>query len=172
MNFKRKPAEKVWLNTAAGAIGGMLGAWTMNQFQAGVSKLQAPAKAAAHPFREDVPATVKMAENISEITTGHHLTEKEKKKAEPVVHYGFGAFVGAVYGALAAKAPLAKTGSGTVYGAAVWLLADEIGVPAAGLSKPPNQIPARKHFEALASHLVYGLTVEGVRWLSGKTRFA
>jgi putative membrane protein len=112
------------------------------------------------------------AQVISEATTGHHLTPREKKTAQPLVHYSFGTLVGAVYGAMAAKVPAAKAGSGTVYGAAVWLLADEVGVPMAGLSKPPQAIPAQKHLEALASHLVYGLTVEGVRWLSGKTRFA
>jgi hypothetical protein len=167
MGFRRKRKENVWLNTAAGAIGGLMGAWTMNQFQAAVAKLQPPGKQGGGE-----PVTVKAAEQISEAATGHKLTRQQKKTAEPLVHYGFGTLVGAIYGAVAAKAPITKTGAGTVYGATVWLLADEIGVPAAGLSKPPQEVPLMKHLEALGSHLVYGLTVEGVRWLSGKTRFA
>jgi putative membrane protein len=167
MRLFRKKKENVWLNTAAGAIGGLLGAWTMNQFQAGIAKLQTSGQRSGGE-----PATVKAAEQVSEATTGRELTPAQKKTAEPLVHYGFGTLVGAIYGAAAAKAPITKAGAGRVYGATVWLLADEIGVPAAGLSKPPQEVPLMKHVEALASHLVYGLTVEGVRWLSGKTRFA
>jgi hypothetical protein len=167
MDFRKKREDKVWLSAVAGALGGLLGSWTMNQFQAGMVKLQKP-----QPKPQGEPATVKVAEGISQATMGHHLTPREKKQAEPLVHYGVGTLVGAVYGAMAAKVPVTKAGSGTVYGAAVWLVADEIGVPMAGLSKPPQQVPVEKHLEALASHLVYGLTVEGVRWLAGITRFA
>jgi putative membrane protein len=45
----------------------------------------------------------------------------------------------------------------------VWLGADEIGVPALGLSGPPTQYPLSVHLYALASHLVYGFTTELVR---------
>jgi putative membrane protein len=91
------------------------------------------------------------------------LNAEQKKTAEPLVHYGFGTAVGAIYGLLAAKTGVARAGAGTVYGSTVWLLADEIGVPATGLSKPPTQVPWSGHLQALASHLVYGLTTEGVR---------
>jgi len=155
--------RKLWLNTAAGAAGGLLGAWTMNRFQAGLKRVLPK-----EPGGGGEPATVQAAERVTETATGHGLTAAQKETAGPAVHYGFGALVGAVYGMLAAKAPVAKTGLGAVYGAAVWLLADEIGVPAAGLSKPPADVPLSKHAAALASHLVYGLTVEGARWTVGK----
>ena len=41
--------------------------------------------------------------------------------------------------------------------------ADEIGVYAFGLSKPPTQYPISVHLYALASHLIYGLITELVR---------
>ena len=43
------------------------------------------------------------------------------------------------------------------------VLADELAVPAAGLSKPPKEIPLTTHVYALASHLVYGWITETVR---------
>jgi len=49
------------------------------------------------------------------------------------------------------------------FGAAVWAIADEGIVPAAGLSKSPTEYPLSIHAYALASHLVYGLTTELVR---------
>ena len=53
--------------------------------------------------------------------------------------------------------------AGIPFGAALWLAADEIGVPAAGLAKGPAEYPVSKHASALAAHLVYGATTELVR---------
>jgi uncharacterized membrane protein YagU involved in acid resistance len=58
---------------------------------------------------------------------------------------------------------MVTAGAGSAYGAAVWLVGDEAVVPLLGLSKPPSQYPASTHAYALASHLVYGLTLEGGR---------
>ena len=58
---------------------------------------------------------------------------------------------------------MVTAGTGGGYGAAVWLIGDEAVVPLLGLSKPPSQYPASTHVYALASHLVYGLTLEGGR---------
>ena len=52
------------------------------------------------------------------------------------------------------------TGAGIPFGAAFWLLADEISVPLLGLSKGPTEYPVSTHAYALASHLVYGVTAE------------
>lgn len=54
-------------------------------------------------------------------------------------------------------------GLGLPFGAAVWFVADEIALPALGLSKKPTDYPAGVHTKALASHLVYGLSTDLVR---------
>ncbi|MCA1594417.1 MAG: DUF1440 domain-containing protein [Acidobacteria bacterium] len=74
-----------------------------------------------------------------------------------------GATSGALYGALAEAIPEVKAGVGVPFGAAVWLIADEGIVPAAGLSKSPTEYPLSIHAYAFASHLVFGLTTELVR---------
>jgi uncharacterized membrane protein YagU involved in acid resistance len=71
--------------------------------------------------------------------------------------------MGAVYGAMAEITPRATFGAGLPYGTAVFLGADELTVPALGLSKPPKEYPASTHLYGLASHLVYGLSLEMVR---------
>lgn len=55
--------------------------------------------------------------------------------------------------------------AGLPYGAAVAVavVMDEALVPAVGLSGPPWASPASTHVYALASQLVFGLTVEVVR---------
>jgi hypothetical protein len=57
-------------------------------------------------------ATMKTADRISQALKGRHLTKDEKKKAGPVVHYAFGALMGAVYGASVEVNPAANALAG------------------------------------------------------------
>jgi len=43
------------------------------------------------------------------------------------------------------------------FGAAVWMLADEVALPLLDLTPPPEAIPLSIHLYALTAHLVYGL---------------
>jgi uncharacterized membrane protein YagU involved in acid resistance len=143
----------------------------MNQFQSLWSKASAELseeKEEGQSSGGGEPATVKTAEAISQNLFQHELGGSEKKWAGPAVHYGFGTLMGAAYGLMAESIPEARAGFGSVYGAAVWLAADEFGVPAAGLSGPPQETPVSGHLQALASHIVYGFTVEFVRWATMK----
>jgi uncharacterized membrane protein YagU involved in acid resistance len=157
----------------AGAIGGLIAALAMNQFQAGVSAVGESLSrldqqrglvqdSGQKPQSSGDDATVKTANAISKAAFDHELTAAEKKWAGPVVHYGMGAKLGALYGALAPSTPI-ETGAGTAYGAAVWLGADEIAVPLFGLSKLPTETPLSSHVNALASHLVFGLVLHFTR---------
>ena len=74
-----------------------------------------------------------------------------------------GAASGAIYGGVAELVPDVTAGAGMPFGAAVWLVADDITLPAVGLAKWPTEYPVSTHAYALASHLVYGLTTEAVR---------
>src|SRR5262249_17565750 len=94
------------------------------------------------------------------------LKPEQKEPAGNLVHYVFGTAVGGLYGLLAEKAPHTRAGFGTLYGTAVWLGADEVALPLLGLSKAPRHYPWSTHASALASHLVYGSTMELVRLAS------
>jgi uncharacterized membrane protein YagU involved in acid resistance len=113
----------------------------------------------------DEPASRKAASATAEALTGRPLDEQEKHFAGSLFHYGFGAAAGAFYGALAAASPKITMGAGVPYGAAVFVTAGELGVPAAGLARSPGEYPPARHLAALATHLVYGLTLETVRRL-------
>ncbi|HWE51649.1 MAG TPA: DUF1440 domain-containing protein [Bryobacteraceae bacterium] len=145
-------------NLLLGAVGGLAASWVMTQFQSAMSAIAKPANQKSQPSGDD--ATVKTADAISHQVAHQPLRPKDKGWAGPLVHYAFGTLVGALYGGLAKALPATRAGHGTAYGTAVWLAADEVAVPALGLSGSPGKNPPSTHVKALASHLVYGLTTD------------
>ncbi len=174
----------IYKGIAAGVAGGLVGSFTMNQFQAlwgklmeneerphGAQSLQqgSPEHGIGRELAErgvdepDDNAAVRTGNAVSELVLNQHLTKSEKETAGAIAHYAMGVTSGAIYGAVAEVMPSATVAQGIPFGAAVWLIADEAIVPAAGLSRKPNEYPASIHAYAFASHLVYGLTTEIVR---------
>lgn len=150
--------KRIAKGVLAGIAGGLLASFVMDKFQ------EFAAHAGGPQAREKgEPATVRAASAISESALNHQLSAEEKKAAGPAMHYLMGGLSGGLYGAVASIVPSANAGAGTLFGAALWLLADEFAVPALGLSKKPTEIPAEKHAMALVSHLVYGLATYGAR---------
>ena len=163
---------------AAGAVGGLVGSSVMvaanHLFAAtgiGTTDLgrhHQERRADAKPNDADAtisdePATRKAASRAAEAVAGRSLDERQKAVAGPIAHHLFGALVGALYGAAASRLPAVAAGGGMPYGAVVWLAAAEIGLPLTGLSRRPGAYPASRHGTSLASHLVFGATVEAVR---------
>jgi uncharacterized membrane protein YagU involved in acid resistance len=95
----------------------------------------------------------------------HTPTERTTQHVGQILHYTFGTTTGALYGALADAIPALTTAGGVPFGLAVWLLADELAVPALGLSQPPTRQDLTTHTYALVAHGVYGLTAEYTRRL-------
>lgn len=163
----------VWKGALAGLIGGLAGSWVMNEFQSAWSRAAAAINSEAHQAPQQQPqstaadepddATLRAAEAIAGTLLNRQLTKEEKRIAGPVVHYAFGAITGAAYGAAAELEPGVTKGYGLAFGTALWLGADEVTVPAVGLSKPPTEYPPSVHAYALASHLVYAMTADVVR---------
>ena len=147
----------------AGAAGGLAGAWAMNQAHAAIAKLKKQRQQTENPAEESEDATMKAADKVLSIAAGRHLTHEQKKMAGPVVHYAFGAVMGALYGAVTEHRRHLSPVAGPVFGSALFAGADEIGVPLARLSGPPTEYPISTHLEAWAAHLVYGVTADLVR---------
>lgn len=112
-------------------------------------------------LRDDTTVTV--ASLASEGIFGHRLTKKEKKLAGPLVHYAFGAGTGALYGALVRKFPALSHASGALFGALVWVAADEVVLPVTRLAKTPAELPVRRQLGMLGLHLAYGVSVDRIR---------
>lgn len=167
-----------------GLVGGFAASWAMNKFQMSLAKMfedhekphGAQALQSGSPQRgigveltrlgvedQDDNAAEHTANIFAIKVFNEELSKDEKKISGEVVHYVFGATTGAVYGAISEIIPQATTGGGSLFGTGVWLMADEVIVPAIGLFRSPGSYPASKHAYAFASHLVYGLTADILR---------
>lgn len=158
---------------AAGMLAGCAASWAMNQFRQLRPQNSPPGGEREQPeerqsvrqalHEEEEDATVKTAQRISQRVFHHDLSDNEKQIAGPVVHYGYGSLVGAMYGGLAELLPAVSAGAGLPFGFALWLLGDEVAVPALGLAKPPTEYPPSTHADALAAHFAYGFTTDLLR---------
>ena len=168
----------------AGAVAGAAASAAMNIFQRvcsrlllgyetshGAQSLQKgdPPHGAAKVLKEhgaDDPtddSAERLAQTISVVGFNRKLTKPERRKAGTALHYGYGAAMGAAYGGAAEYFPAATFAAGLPYGAMIWVGADEVVVPALGLSKPASEYPLSVHAAAFAAHLVYGASLEAAR---------
>lgn len=105
------------------------------------------------------PPTVKAAEAVV-----GPIADDDKPRAGSIAHYAMAATTGAIYALAAGFVPAVTLGRGLLYGAGVWLAADEAIVPALGFAPPPWESGAKKHLQGLLAHLVYGAALDaGVR---------
>jgi putative membrane protein len=146
-----------WKALIAGALGGLIASLAMSEFYS----LSPHAESHSEPADED--STVRTASAISQTIFHHRLTAAQKEMAGPAVHYAFGTTVGALYAVLADFRDSTSLGWGLPFGAAIWLGAHVIIVPALGLSKPITREARSTEVVEFTSHLVYGAVVEGVR---------
>lgn len=158
---KNNSERNVLKGIVAGAVGGLVASFVMSKYQDLTQNLSSD-KGDSQEEKGD-PATVKAANMITENLFDHKLKKDEKEFAGEAMHYLMGGVSGAIYGAAAEYTDLAKSGAGLPFGSAVWAVADDVVVPALGLSKSPTKYPLSTHAYALTSHWVYGLTSELVR---------
>ena len=157
----------IWRGMVAGLIGGAGAAAAMSLVHGVVGAIGAGAREQpapdGQPLQED--STVKVAEGIIGWLVHRPLPENKKPLASNLVHYAFGASVGAFYGGVAAMAPGVTIGAGLPFGATVWLGAHIVAVPALGLAEPPTRRPPAQEGLELVAHLVYGAVTELTRRL-------
>ena len=159
------------IHVIAGFAGGLAGAFAQEQFQRALGRISPDLGgvpgAGGQQYRrpQSEPATFKAADEISKSVTGAPMSPGNKPAAGEAIHYAFGGSVGAIYGVAAIDNPDITAGAGVPFGASVWLIADEMGMPMLGLAKGPTAYPLRDHAATFASHLVYGVTTEAVRRL-------
>lgn len=164
----------------AGAIGGLVGTVAMGLCQAGWTSLTHPRHAPrrlkhagiglrrpsqSEPRSHENPLST--SEQLIDATSKRLLnrtpTQRQRELLGSISHYGFGMTAGAIYGVLARHNPTLTRGHGTLYGLLVWLVADEMLVPAMRIADPPWRSPLRLHLYAIAAHLAYGSALETTR---------
>ncbi len=108
--------------------------------------------------REEESATQTVGRLAHEAVIGEEPDADRAEKLGQAVHWGYGILVGGLYGAIrdARAREGLDLGAGLGYGAVLWLLGDEVAVPALGLAKGPTAHPPGTHATTLGAHLVYG----------------
>ncbi len=160
--------RSVWKGLVSGLVGGFVASWTMNEFQKGWDAASNAISDGNAKKKANEPAeypTGKTAHAIAKKVLGKPLTQEQRKKAGPIVHYAFGTLLGGLYGATSEFVPKFRTAAGVPYGAAVFVGADEVALPALKLAKWAPAYPVSRHLYGLASHIVWSTTTEGVRRL-------
>src|SRR5271167_2048345 len=138
----------------AGAIGGMVGAAAK------------AAGEAVYPPRTQgqIPPPAVLINRM----TSHPLSEEAEEVSVRAIHWGFGALVGGVYGALAEYQPVVTKRLGANFGLTLCGITHASALPMMGLTESPENQPAREHASELVTHAIYGVTTELVRRVARK----
>jgi putative membrane protein len=148
-------------SVVGGLLGGLVGAAAMSAAHTAISRARPPAPPPTDRHEDD--ATVKVADALSRALRHAPLPEHAKPLAGSIVHYAFGATTGLVQGIAAGVTRLAGVGGGLGFGAAVWLGAHVVTVPALGLAPSPRRQPLDQEGIEFALHLLFGVCAEQVR---------
>jgi len=138
-----------------GIAAGLTAALTMNLFQAAWTRISAPPQSPT--------ATENAADAVAETLAGKSAKPKARKSLANAIHYTTGAVLGGLYGVGSGLVPALTWGSGTVFAGAVWAVGDELAVSGLGLGPTPAETDPKDHAFGLASHIVFGLTLDLVR---------
>jgi len=149
------------IGISAGAVGGVVGAWLMRQLMA-VWHRNWGASPRDGAFGLDEEADIRSVEMLAMKLCNKPVSRVEAQRVAAALHYAYGVGAGAFYGWAANRIPAVRTGFGTAYGAALWLVGDELAISASGVSNP-KQKSAASHLAALSAHLAFGAVAEFMR---------
>jgi uncharacterized membrane protein YagU involved in acid resistance len=135
------PVKRALRGAGAGALAtGLMSSVMMGAKQAGFVGGMPP---------EKITATM-----LDRTGIGHSGAEQDALAT--LLHFGFGATAGAVFGVLAPKPLIARVPAGMAYGAAIWGVSYMGWVPALGIMPPAERDRRDRQAVMLAAHLVYG----------------
>ena len=145
---------------AAGVLGGLAGSVALKGFIVAARRAHGDT---GSPSLDQTGPSHQVAELAFHGITGRSLTPQERVLGGEIVHYAFGAVVGAIYGGLAESQPWVTAGKGLLFGVGVFVAADETSMPALGLTNKPWDETFAAQAEHLAAHLVFGVLSELAR---------
>jgi hypothetical protein len=154
-----------------GGVAGAVGVAVMDAaMKAATRALQ---KADAEPENlEAEPATARLGATLYRRVRGSDPDQETRQRLSSAIHWIYGAAMGSLYGLARGRRPGLDVRGGALFGVGLWILGDELAVPALGLSDPPTEHPPRDHAAPLAGHVAYGLATaaaaQGLARLTGR----
>ena len=157
----RKKAPSPLGALARGMIAGAAGAGAQSLFFAltrrWMPKPSRPPEGEGKPEGDDVPALQAMAARTVEGLMKRPLSDSAKPRVASAIHYLFGAMWGGLYGLARETARFPPQ----FFGAAVWMLSDNLLLPAFRLAAWPHRYGLKEHRYALGAHMAYGMATAG-----------
>jgi putative membrane protein len=154
-------------------IGGLAASWikalSERRLQAAAERILPPSAAqkqevGADPTGrpENMPPAV--IANRTAVALGHGgLDAPQRVRIQQLVHYGFGAGLGAAYDAAASRWPWTSRGRGALAGLAIYAGTHGSLLPALGIQRPPWRLaPAAVAWES-TSHALFGIALDVAR---------
>ena len=142
----------------AGLVGGYLGTKIMEPASAKLYDLESDAdRKREDDVRPGSPSSIAARKTAARL--GIALSDERAERVGTLVHYGLGAFGGALYAVLRRTTGMHPIAAGLVTGAAISLVFDEGLTPALGFSAPNDRYPAVTHARGFVAHLVYGVSL-------------
>jgi putative membrane protein len=158
---------------AQGVIAGLVASWikavSEPRLQVAAERLLPPSPAqkqevGADPTGrpENMPPAVLIGRAAAAL--GHEEpTAYQRVRAQRVIHYGFGAGLGAAYDIAASRWSPASRGLGALAGLAIYVGTHGSLLPALGIQRPPWRLaPAAVAWES-TSHVLFGIALEAAR---------
>lgn len=146
----------------AGALAGAAAVWLIDKMDWSLNHTGSASQDGTKSMDPAHAIAAKAADKV-----GADIGDPHDNPVGHTVHYGVGVGVGALYGLLRGMAPAVATGRGALYGLGTFLLADEIGAPALGLTDSPLKYAAGDHARGALSHTVFGVFTDlGTRLLA------
>lgn len=125
---------------------------------------------AAQASQQEWDSTESAATAIAHSARRRALSPRQRLWSALAAHYAISAAIGALYGAAAEVMPEISRGSGALFGAGLWLAAQELAMPAIGWSRPLREYSAGMQANSLGEHLAYGATTELLRRVMREAR--
>jgi hypothetical protein len=146
-----------------GLVAGFVGSLAQNLFFAWTKKVApTPSADAFEPVepeqRTEMP-TQTVARRVTEQLARRGPLEHTAVAAQ-AVHLAFGSAWGGAFGLAAGTLPrLGTLKGGVAFGMVVWIVSDNVILPAFRLGAWPHHYPVKTHLYAIAAHAIYGAAV-------------
>ncbi|HEY2896578.1 MAG TPA: DUF1440 domain-containing protein [Gemmatimonadaceae bacterium] len=156
--MKRKHSRA--MDAIAGMVAGALATWLMGKATTVLYERESKAvRRREDQARGGKTAYGVAAEKVARLAH-EQLSNEQRSRFGNGIHWTLGVSAGALYGVLRPRVRAVRSGHGLLFGAAFFLIMDELVTPAFGLTPGPRAFPWQTHARGLAGHLVFGTVVD------------
>jgi uncharacterized membrane protein YagU involved in acid resistance len=178
MIFRRRKPVNRWKGLVLGIAGGAAGALAMSAYWQLATQIEGkdPRKTDVNSppdtldsisllgnnHRPGESSTAALGRVLYTAVTGSEPSDEMKNALSYALHWLFSTGFGAAYGFLRPRADAPDLVGGVALGTTVFLMGDELAMPAMGFADGPTAYPLSLHLHSFGAHLAYGIASAAV----------